>query len=403
MRVVYKVGALLSCDQLTTLCRPWDNHNYNLHPDEMEGQLHLHTGLGDYKAFRPNLHGTKLATRVTSDPEKRPHLHKRKSHHHHHRDREDREDRHRHSSSKRKAAKEAVQSAIQPPTSFGDLLRQARGSKESSPSHSRKGSVAPGQDRKRNSKDDGDDRSLVLPKKRLRPEEVEKEGLKVQARERDLRAALQSLSDQSLKTSRRLDDTYYAILEKVSVLRQTIGTLQELSGLTKELQINFESDTKELVQHVSGQVEAFDDFQPSQQQVSALEERIKAGKQKADSLTARLARAKERVDARAKSEAQWQATSTHRRRIFWGILGAIMAAIIALMFFHQLNPAHGTDHPQPTPDFASRSAILDAPIPDIAKDAIIGPPPKPSNPVSEASTQESSLEEDERLRIFDEL
>jgi predicted RNase H-like nuclease (RuvC/YqgF family) len=118
---------------------------------------------------------------------------------------------------------------------------------------------------------------------------------------RDLRAVLQSLSDQSLKTSRRLDDT---------VLRQTIGTLQELSGLTKELHDNFESDTTELVEDVTGQVEAFDGFKAQQEQVSGLEERIRAGKEKADALTARLERAKERVDARAKSEAQWQAKNT---------------------------------------------------------------------------------------------
>jgi DNA repair exonuclease SbcCD ATPase subunit len=127
---------------------------------------------------------------------------------------------------------------------------------------------------------------------------------------RELRAVLQTLSDQSLKTSRRLDDTYYSILEKVSILRQTIGTLQELSGLTRELHDNFKSDTTELVEDVTGQVEAFDGFKAQQDQVSGLEERIKAGKEKADALTARLERAKERVDARAKSEAQLQAKNT---------------------------------------------------------------------------------------------
>jgi hypothetical protein len=129
-------------------------------------------------------------------------------------------------------------------------------------------------------------------------------------RNRDLRAALQALSDQSLKTSRRLDDTYYSILEKVSILQQTIGNIQELSGLTKELHENFETDTTELVEDVTGQVEAFDGFTTQQQQVSGLEVRIKAGKEKADALTSRLALAQERVDARAKSEAQWQAKNT---------------------------------------------------------------------------------------------
>jgi hypothetical protein len=127
---------------------------------------------------------------------------------------------------------------------------------------------------------------------------------------RDLRIALKTLSDQSLKTSRRLDDTYYSILEKLSVLRQTIGSLQELSGLTKELRDHFESDTKELLEDVQGQYDGFDNFDGQQQQIVVLEERMQVGKKKADSLTDRLAKAKDRVDARALSESEWTAKNT---------------------------------------------------------------------------------------------
>lgn len=127
----------------------------------------------------------------------------------------------------------------------------------------------------------------------------------------DLRTALQTLSDQSMKTSRRLDDTYYSILEKVSTLRQTIGTLQELSGLTRELHRNFETDAQELIDDVRGQFENSNNYDVQQKQVAALEERIRAGKEKADALTARLAEAKQRADARAKMEEQWEA-STNR-------------------------------------------------------------------------------------------
>jgi hypothetical protein len=229
-----------------------------------------------------------------------------------------------------------MQSAIQiqPPASFGDLLRQARGSRDTSPSHSRRQSVAPRQtDGSASGKEENTPSITIPPRRPLRPADIELEARRVKARERlvcvigeifschfykifsnmshsELRAALQSLSDQSLKTSRRLDDTYYSILEKVSVLRQTIGTLHELSGLTRELHENFEADTTELVEDVTGQVEAFDGFKTQQDQVSSLEERIKAGKEKADALTARLEQARERVDARVKSEAEWQAKNT---------------------------------------------------------------------------------------------
>jgi predicted RNase H-like nuclease (RuvC/YqgF family) len=127
---------------------------------------------------------------------------------------------------------------------------------------------------------------------------------------RDLRTALKSLSDQSLKTSRHLDDTYYTILEKASLLRQTIGSLQELSGLTRELHENFESDTTELVDDVQGQFDNFENFDTQQQQIIGLEDRIHEGKQKADSLTDRLAKAKDRVDARAQAELEWETKNT---------------------------------------------------------------------------------------------
>jgi chromosome segregation ATPase len=119
---------------------------------------------------------------------------------------------------------------------------------------------------------------------------------------RELKTSLQTLSDQSLKVSRHLDNTYYSILEKVSLWRQTIGSLQELAGLTKELNENFEADTQGLAEDIQGQFEGFDNFDAQQEQVTALEGRIKEGKEKADALHARLAAAQQRIEARAKAE-----------------------------------------------------------------------------------------------------
>jgi chromosome segregation ATPase len=124
---------------------------------------------------------------------------------------------------------------------------------------------------------------------------------------RELRSSLQTLSNQSLKVSRRLDDTYYSILEKVSLWRQTIGSLQELVGLTKELHESFQADTQGLAEDIQGQFEGFDNFDTQQEQVTALETRIKAGKEKANALGARLAAAQKRVEARARTEEELEA------------------------------------------------------------------------------------------------
>lgn len=240
---------------------------------------------------------------------------------------------------------------------------------------------------------------------------------------RDLRTALHSLSDQSLKTSRRLDDTYYSILEKVSVLRQTIGTLQELSSLTKELHENFEADTKELLEDVGGQFDTFNNFDSQQQQITGLEERIVAGKKKAAALNERLAKAKERVDARTKSEVEWNTKSTRtdpsilllvahmliidvgRLRIFWSTLGSIAAVVLALIFFYHFRPLHVGRQSKTRPDFASRATIMDAPIPDMAKEVIMGSSihAASSEPETAPSVHATVSADDVRLRAFDEL
>lgn len=92
-----------------------------------------------------------------------------------------------------------------------------------------------------------------------------------------------------------------------------------------------------------------------------------------------------------------------RLHFFWGTLASIAAAIFALTLFHQFKPIHVTEHSKPTLDFASRAKIMDAPIPDIAKEAIIGSPANTANPSLETSFAQPLLEDDERLRGFDEL
>lgn len=157
------------------------------HHEDMDS-LYLHSGHG--RPPHPNVYDrdSRPSIRVSSDADassRRPHLHKHKSSHRHHH-----QDEHRRHSSTRHHAKEVVQSALQPPTSFGDLLKQARGSKDSSPSRSRSRSRRQSPTRGENSEGQGqgqgtgDHVGLVRPAPRpLRPEEVEREAKRVKARE----------------------------------------------------------------------------------------------------------------------------------------------------------------------------------------------------------------------------
>lgn len=94
---------------------------------------------------------------------------------------------------------------------------------------------------------------------------------------------------------------------------------------------------------------------------------------------------------------------TGRTRIFWGILGTIATVMFALILLHQFKPLHVAPHPKPALDFASRAQIMDAPIPDIAKEAIIGPQMDPADLKPVPPDVANVPADDERLRVFDEL
>jgi hypothetical protein len=118
----------------------------------------------------PAIFSSNSPPRISSDPQPSskkshlPSLHHHPHRHHHH---------HRH-------AKSTVQSAVQlhAPTSFGDLLKQASRSKDTSPSHSRRESVAV-----TSTENNGEVRRTEPAEKPVRPEDVERKRAKVKARE----------------------------------------------------------------------------------------------------------------------------------------------------------------------------------------------------------------------------
>ena len=141
-------------------------------------------------------------------------------------------------------------------------------------------------------------------------EEVERlvleEQWKNQKRQQELQSTLHSMSEQSMKTTRSLDDLYYALLEKLSGLRGTIGNLQELAGLTKRLHEQFREDAGELTGDLRKQIEAFGGFKAQQVKIEAIDGRMKESREKADRLSERLERARERVSALEVREKEWQ-------------------------------------------------------------------------------------------------
>lgn len=92
-----------------------------------------------------------------------------------------------------------------------------------------------------------------------------------------------------------------------------------------------------------------------------------------------------------------------RLRVLWGILGSIIAFIVALILFHHLRPLPALEDTHSILDPTTKSAILNAPIPDMAKEDILSLTTRSSSPMLETSLAQPLLEDDERLRGFDEL
>ena len=55
-----------------------------------------------------------------------------------------------------------------------------------------------------------------------------------------------------MATTRRFEDTYYSVLEKLGTLQNTIVALKELAGLSREMNLAFTTEAEELVTDVDG-------------------------------------------------------------------------------------------------------------------------------------------------------
>ncbi|KAI9927320.1 hypothetical protein MW887_003707 [Aspergillus wentii] len=89
-----------------------------------------------------------------------------------------------------------------------------------------------------------------------------------------LRSALSSIGTLATDITRRLDYTYYNLLEKITALNSTISSFQELSDSTSALFDGFEREVTGLDQEIRKQIGELKGFQPQIQKIESLEEQF---------------------------------------------------------------------------------------------------------------------------------
>ncbi|KAJ5689791.1 hypothetical protein N7462_004183 [Penicillium macrosclerotiorum] len=147
-----------------------------------------------------------------------------------------------------------------------------------------------------------------------------------------LRSALSSIGTLATDVTRRLDYTYYNLLEKITALNSTIGSFQELSESASTLLNNFERETAGLDQEIRKQINDLKGFEPQIRKADALEERMKNGRQKVETLSKRLESVRHEIDRWEQRETEWQSRISRRLRIFWAtVVGALVVLILALL------------------------------------------------------------------------
>ncbi|GKZ27397.1 hypothetical protein AbraIFM66951_005266 [Aspergillus brasiliensis] len=159
-------------------------------------------------------------------------------------------------------------------------------------------------------------------------EDLEQVKSKRKQGEEYLRSALSMIGTLATDITRRLDYTYYNLLEKLAALNSTIASFQELSSSTSALFDDFQRETSGLDKDIRKQMGELKEFQPQLERIKTLEDRMKTGRQRAEGLNNRLEAMRHEIDRWDKKEQEWQSRVNRRLRIFWTVVVAGMLAVL---------------------------------------------------------------------------
>ncbi|VUC28406.1 unnamed protein product [Clonostachys rosea] len=206
-------------------------------------------------------------------------------------------------------------------------------------------------------KDENRSRTSILEAER----KASKQDLLRQEREKanGLKQSLVQLHTFSTTATRRLDQTYYAILEKTSALQGTVAALKDLTESSREIYTAFEKDSKDLETDITGQLESLGHFDVQQSKIESLRDRIHEGRAKVKALSARVDTVRERVEGWERADQEWRDKTRKRLRVVWTAIFLLLVIIAGL--FMMLSPRRSS--PSPSPEDVLNS-LMDTPLMD---------------------------------------
>ena len=265
---------------------------------------------------------------------------KPKRHHSHHFHR--RQHRHHH-------AKDSLQSTAQlaNPFSFDSYnpLRRTHDKQDKHSRHSHEssrrednsggggGDRPPSQDQRQpqpDSQQEAQDATIPI-KKLVRPEDVDRERRRRERRSDEVNQALNALTKDAHTATRKLDETYYALLEKLGTLTSTISSLQDLSSQAGQAREDWARDVAVVETETEGKLASFGGFETQEAGVEDLVRRLKDARTKSGSLEQRLESCRSRLVRIEEKEEEGRKIVHRRWRIGWAVLASLLLVVLLLV------------------------------------------------------------------------
>ncbi|KAK2610831.1 hypothetical protein N8I77_004228 [Diaporthe amygdali] len=149
------------------------------------------------------------------------------------------------------------------------------------------------------------------------------------ARTSDLKKSLADLANISAGTTRRLDETYYSVLEKLTSLQNTVVALKELASASAAMNEGFTAESESVLAEAQAQLDAFGQFDEQQARVQALQDRIHGGRERISALSERVDIVRQKVERWERADFLWQNKTRRRIKIVWGVvLGLVLLMLL---------------------------------------------------------------------------
>lgn len=176
--------------------------------------------------------------------------------------------------------------------------------------------------------------------------------------------------------------------------------MKELASMARQLNGEFEMESGEVISDVNGLVESYEEFEEQEKRIAALAERVHTGRERIKTLGDRVDLVKTRVEGWEEAEAEWKEKTRKRFRLMWTVMGIVGAILVVIMIFQNM-PTKAPEHD--TGKALNASGLLGK-IPDMeASKNGSRQARKQVVQVLEGLRQPDELDEDPRLRVFDEL